>query len=863
MADKVTYVTDATGQARKVDQAQLPAAVEAGNQPISQQQAEDLTKAGQVQRQVDENYGTLGSAAVGALSGLTLGVAPGIMAAPGGIMDQDTLEALQTTGAYTAGDIAGTVVPAFLSGGESLALRGGAAAERGLLGTALGLTPAGLLNTAGGAVERFAGRFLPRTGSIGSKALTMAARGATEGAIINMGHTIGQNLVENKPLAGEALLAAGADGALFGGLIGGATGVVGGIGSAVAEKLPSAAGRVAGGRSLAPTARALGMSESRLAQAEAEGGLKSVLQGYRKVMDEEGSGVTFASRPEAIREAAGRQGRIYSLARESAVKELTEQAPTAVPRLDRVLARAEQEIVTPKIGTIVEGRAAKWFDKFRQELEPIETGVFNRRTVPELPPKPQALPEPTAAEFKKRTEVSRKVGRGGKETSYQWETDTDAFKKAHAKWKADTADALSKWEKDVEKARSAWEKTPMERFGSEGPGTWSSWIKTRDALEAKLGSLQGIDQAMAQDALRIMDSEIESAIRGADSAAGTSLADKFLAAQAGVKMAEELEKTVGKKAAQELLAHETTFTPRDLAVFGGMAAIGHPGTAAAWAAAKGLGRRINSKLEPAFAEMAYQNSIGARAAGAEQRAKFKIRESVRKFFRNSTTAVRKGSSVAKAQPKSKSTYSRKDFEEAASRAEQLVSDNHQQKVQRLIAGLEAAGYAELASHIGLTNQRAVQYLMANMPGRRAAADAASLRKPLKVRGLDMDEYQFLRKLNGISDPFSVLDKLNSGSMSRDEVRAMKYVYPELHSAIVHETAQQIADMKADGQYLPMDKVAHLGIMLDSPVDSILQPERVNAIQSSFVPPEQPKDSSPPQDSQFSTASLQTPIDSLA
>lgn len=754
-----------------------------------------------------QTYGTGGALAMGAASGLTLGMGPAL-ASRLGFINPDTLGAISETGAFTAGDVLGTVAPALMTGGESLAMRA---------------TPAGLMGSLGGVSERFAASFLPKTGFIGEQALRMAARGATEGALINIGHTIGDNLVQNKPLAAEALLASGANGAMFGGLLGAGFGVVGGVGKALYEKVPGAVGRTAGNKGLGIVARELGMSAEQVAEAEAGGTLAETLKAYRQVLTDEGSGVTYGSGASAMREASSRQNRLYELARKRVVQEAAEQAPLAVPTVERVTGRLETESVQPKLGTLAEREAKAFHQNLVSELQPIEL---------KPPPKPKKA---NANDWAYKVDGKWKVG--------SMEEAFSAFREERAKWN---------------------------KIQGGGPvNTWEGWVKTRDRLDERLrsGFYKGLDEQMAKDALRVIDNEIENSLTGIKTVnpdVGKGLWERYAAASNGMKMARELEQMTGKKAAQDLLKHETTFTPRDLAVFGGMSAIGHPGTAAAWMAAKGLGRRINSFLGPGMAEMAYQASIGSRAAQAEQRATFKIRDSVRKFFSNASKTARKGSSVAKAEkdnaPKSK--FDRKAYEEAVSRAEEMISASHQAKVQELINGMAASGYQELAKQLWLTNQRAVQYIQFNMPPRRAVNQGmGALRKTPIIHGLDMKEFQFLRKWNGSTSPLSLLDKIQDGSMSRDEVRAMKYIYPELHSQIAYEAAQQISQMKAEGKHLPMDKIVSLGIMLDSPVDTMLDSSRVNAIQASFVPP-QPPQQAPPPEQQFSTKDLQTPIDAL-
>lgn len=753
--------------------------------PVDAETAHQGNEAVQDIARAEDRYGTMGAGALGLASGLTLGTGPGVAAALG-FLNPNDVGALEGTGAYQAGDVAGMIIPSLLTAGE-------ATGARGLLGSAMRMSPAGMMGEAGSLSERLAMKLLPGAGSIARPAITMAARGATEGALINVGHTIGDSLIQNKPLSAEALWAAGTDGALAGGLMGGGLGLVGGVGKALTERLPGAVSGAAKGlseKSLSSVAKRLGMSEEQVIEAQSSGTLKETLQNWRRPLDIDNQGVTYGSGSAAIRESAKRAGSISSAVRDGVVETLDKQAPLAVPRLDRVGPALDNELLLPYRGTLAEREAGKWVGTLKKELAALE---------------------------------------------------------------------------------------PLQETGlgkAAAPAEWKKWVETRDQLaerirtgkyEGGFAGARGMGQKLAEDALRVIDREIESAMRGAAEQIGEKgLAEKFLGAQLDIKYARTLEETVGKKAAKELLAHETTFTPRDISVLGGMAIVGNPGLALGWAAAKGIGRRINRWAEPAMAEAAYQRSIGARAAAAEQKATFTIRDSVRNFFRRTGSTARRtvssGQAYDRSKPKQK--YDRAAYEDAHSRAEQLVSQNHQQRVQELIQALDQQGYGQFAKALFDTNQRAVQYLQMNMPTRRATGAMGSLRATPQVHGLDMKEFKFLRVFNGVTSPFAVLEKLEDGSMARDEVRAMKYVYPELHSQIVMEAAQQIADMKAEGKSMPMDKIAHLGVILDAPIDSMLDSSRINAIQASFIPPEPPPGAAPPPPPQgpMIDPMLQTPID---
>ncbi|TAJ74907.1 MAG: hypothetical protein EPO42_14480, partial [Gallionellaceae bacterium] len=289
------FAIDAAGNPVALQEHQVAGAHEAGFTPVSGKYAGELQTAQENKDYVDENWGTAGKAAMGLGSGLTLGLGPAALARLG-LLDRGHLEAAEESGSYQAGDVAGMLLPAFLSGGETVAARGAAGGARSAIGRALAATPAGLLGEAGGAAERLAARFLPEAGimgKLGTPTLKMAARGATEGAIVNLSHTVADNVIQNKPLAAQSLLAAGVDGALFGGLTGG---ILGGVSAAAGAGIDLVGGRVAtstlgrGVEGKAGTAlKRLGASEGKLAElAEREGDLVTPLKGYYKILQDGG-----------------------------------------------------------------------------------------------------------------------------------------------------------------------------------------------------------------------------------------------------------------------------------------------------------------------------------------------------------------------------------------------------------------------------------------------------------------------------------------------------------------------------------------------------------------------------------------------
>jgi hypothetical protein len=376
----VAHAIDDAGNAVALEDQQLGDASAAGFKPISATEAAIRAQAEQDANYVDQNYGTLGKAALGAASGASLGIAPAL-AVRAGLLDAGHLDAASQSGAFTAGDIAGTLLPAFLSGGTSLEARGAAEAGSGRIARALaGATPAGMLGEAGGLAERAVGAFLPEAGLLGKGArstIQMASRGAAEGALMNLAHTASDDIITNKPLTAQALLASGAEGALFGGLTGG---LLGG-GAALASSGVDALGGRAMGAVTRGGERSAGVALDRLGigQAEREGLVKAgvkegstdgpmvgALRDYNDLIQK--SETSYAAPTSHIRESVQKTVAHQETIMESALKELGEtQKPGDGPTL-RLFRRFDTENAVMYRGTADQTQATAIYKSLKRDL---------------------------------------------------------------------------------------------------------------------------------------------------------------------------------------------------------------------------------------------------------------------------------------------------------------------------------------------------------------------------------------------------------------------------------------------------------------------------------------------------------------
>ena len=762
------FAVNPAGRAVAQTDEQALASQNAGYSAIGGDMARAQAKAAQDANYVDQNWGTAGKAAAGVASGLTLGLAPSF-ASRLGLVDKGHLEAAEQSGAYTAGDVAGMLAPALLTGGESAAAEG---VGKGIIARALGASPAGLLGSAGSGAEQLIGHFLPEAGlfgKLGTPAIRMAARGATEGAIVNLSHTIADNVIQNKPLAAQSLLASGVDGALFGGLTGG---ILGGAGAVASAGLDAVGGRVAAGTvgrgaedQAGHALKRMGATESDLAKFKAaDGDLVTTVKRLYNVIGEDGK--NLASDTGTIRSTASKMADQYGAVAKDAIERLqSESASVLDGRLAEMSTRIKTDLIGAYQGTVEQGNVARIFGQLNKELK--------------------------------------------------------------------------------------------------GMKTWEHWAKTREQLANRMQEASGVQQDVYKRALNAFDGELESAMTKAN----PELATTYQSAVTGQRNAQELFALTGKRTAQEAgRASPLHLNGADAATFGYSVLAGaNPLVGAGIIAGKKIVGHLQAKLEPAMAESAYRSAIGAHAASAQVEIGNRLTSSLDKFL----TGTRLTADNEHAKPelsKQKLSYTMKSFNDAMDAADELTSQSHQAKVREMMQALTTAGHPDLAKEMGDTYGRAVAYVNQNKPKGRsnAAVRAGSIGKLPQSMGLNTQDMKFIRQLHAMRDPQdAIFGGLERGDLSRDAVRVAKYVIPDVMNMVVAKVYDRLVAYKEEGKFVPADKIAMLGVLLDAPLDSKLQSGFIDAVQQGLAANKSPPPSpdAPPPPNPTDVTPYQTPLQS--
>lgn len=210
---------------------------------------------------------TLAATGIGAAKGLTLGAAPALASAaadvfggPGaGEATREYLRGSEEEHPYAQGlgELVGIAAPALVTGGGSLAARGGVAGAGRLGARALGREAVALAGAptrlvgelggaAGGLAERGVVALGAREGGAVANMAGMAARGAAETPFYSIGNAISDATIHDQQITAEQLFAAGAGGMLGGAVFGAGLGGLGELASGAIAGTGKLAAKAAG-----------------------------------------------------------------------------------------------------------------------------------------------------------------------------------------------------------------------------------------------------------------------------------------------------------------------------------------------------------------------------------------------------------------------------------------------------------------------------------------------------------------------------------------------------------------------------------------------------------------------------------------
>lgn len=153
---------------------------------------------------------------------------------------------------------------------------------------------------------------------------------------------------------------------------------------------------------------------------------------------------------------------------------------------------------------------------------------------------------------------------------------------------------------------------------------------------------------------------------------------------------------------------------------------------------------------------------------------------------------------------------------------------------RMEVGAVAKDAPGTATGLVAARVRARDFLLEKAPRELLGDDPLQphLKKPVPSRP---ELEKFARYMRTVDDPLSVLDDMNDGRLTKEQVEALRVVYPAVYADLEKRVVEKLTDSTERVPYL---KRVQLGLLLGIPTDKSLQPERIAMTQAIYAPPGQ-------------------------
>lgn len=123
--------------------------------------------------------------------------------------------------------------------------------------------------------------------------------------------------------------------------------------------------------------------------------------------------------------------------------------------------------------------------------------------------------------------------------------------------------------------------------------------------------------------------------------------------------------------------------------------------------------------------------------------------------------------------------------------------------------------------------RGVQYLYAQAPKNPSVGMMG--KKPWTPSDFQLAKFE--RTVTAATYPLSILTSLQNGSLTTEEVNAVKFIYPKLYSQIQMGVMEETARLNEE---LPYQKRIQLSILFQVPLDNAMKPEFIQMLQTNLA-----------------------------
>lgn len=693
-----------------------------------------------------------------------------------------------------------------LAGAAEGALAAGRVAEgTGLLSGAL--RTAGVIPRAtaalGGAVER---TLAPRIGSIGAKAAAMG----TEMAIYGMGNEVSRAALANEDLTAEKLVAGGLEGFKSGAMFGAGAGAAG----AAFSKLFSKAGTVA---EAGEAAKSSLIADKYIKIAS--GGDKAQEELLRKVYT---SGGDFVAEGNKIRQQAVETLQKDLEAVRSHVKEVAGLKGEA-ETIKKFIKRGNEEQVIDHVGESfsrlrnmskeLEANAAEFGGKTvakdiraavdgadKRIAEAIGTKDFNATAFKEMDYVKRKIDEATFSGT-----VKKSINRGYLEDVLKGENnlirssleDSSVWGEMGNKQKS-----INKAYSELSEARKFFDPSFTKKFGD---------VKMVDPkkISSYVGKLGTAENANVNSFINDYATKLENYYNTVNKELGVKVDTKPIS-----RLRETLSKT--EKEVSQVNALKNMVAQEE-AVKVGSVASGTLGGVIGGAPGAAIGGIVGTGINAVTAPL----STVARIAKLEN------------IYKGTTDAV--GSAVKRfASSTSKpAVRASAEFFLKGSKDVDKEFDSNKKRVEQVARNLETSPNAYMALGPGVaskvmdTQARMANYLMSTMPKN---PETGLVKTKSKKDGTPkIEKAKWNNTVGAVIDPKNALGKLSKGHVTKEEMSAIKAVYPALHASIVDNVAQKVADKS-----MPYSKRLQLSTVMGTGVDRSTSKSSAMQVQAMYA-----------------------------
>ncbi len=156
------------------------------------------------------------------------------------------------------------------------------------------------------------------------------------------------------------------------------------------------------------------------------------------------------------------------------------------------------------------------------------------------------------------------------------------------------------------------------------------------------------------------------------------------------------------------------------------------------------------------------------------------------------------------------------------------------KMMDLLSDMPASGAPGVHQALATKLNASVSYLASNMPEDPTAPYSMFPDKSHWVPS-DLEMSKFNRRVTVVNDPTTAVNRIAEGTVTPEEVDALKHVYPEIYQGLQEKIISGMMDAKEAPSY---EARLILANVFGIPADYSMTPAFVNSMQSSFIPADQ-------------------------